>query len=113
MATTCNCTDLLGNRYEYTVCRFDLPWADVPGIYIFVKWNGSVWEALYIGKADSFKSRLCASHECWPKAVALGATHVLARCVPNALARQTEEIRLIEAYNPPLNVQHRSSFSRA
>lgn len=113
MATTCNCIDLLGTRYEYTVCRFDLPWNDVPGIYIFVRWSGSAWVPLYIGQADSLKSRLCASHECWPKAVALGATHVLARWVPNALARETEERRLIEAYDPPLNVQHRRSVSGA
>ena len=109
MASTCNCTDLLGNRYEYSVCRFDLPWPDFGGVYIFVRWNRALWEVLYVGKADSFRNRLCASHECWSKAEALGATHVLARAVSDP-ARTTQERRLIEAYNPPLNVQHRRSF---
>ncbi len=112
MSTTYRCTDLLGNNYEYTLLPFEADWNEVPGVYIFVFWNpASGWTPLYIGKANSLKSRLRASHEVWPEAVALGATHVLARCVLNALARATEEQRLIEAYDPPLNVQHRRSLS--
>ena len=111
MASTCSCVDLLGNRYEYTVLPFEADWNEVSGVYMFVRWQpGSGWEPLYIGKADSFKNRLCPSHECWSPAVALGATHVLVRCVPEALARADEERRLIETYDPPLNVQHRRSF---
>jgi hypothetical protein len=106
--STCN-VDLLGNHYEYAVLPFDAAWNDVGGVYIFVKWSGKKRVALYVGKADSFKSRLCASHECWSKAVALGATHVLARAVSEP-TRTNEERALIQAYDPPLNVQHRRSF---
>jgi hypothetical protein len=113
MASTYNVTDRFGNRYEYTLCLFDGAWNEIPGIYIFVKWGGTSWVPLYIGQAESFKNRLCASHECWSKAVALGATHVLARHAPNAMARSSEEQRLIETYNPPLNVQHNRSFGGA
>ena len=112
--STINCADLVGNNYEYTLLPFEVAWNAVSGIYIFVAWDpGRGWVPLYIGQAESLKDRICASHECWAQAEGLGATHVLARCVPDASTRATEERRLIEAYNPPLNVQHRSYLSGA
>jgi excinuclease UvrABC nuclease subunit len=82
-------------------------WHDVAGVYIFCGLTPQrQWRAYYIGQADSFQSRL-PGHERWDEAARLGATHVHARVVPQAASRDTVERELIQAYQPPLNVQLR------
>jgi hypothetical protein len=52
------------------------------------------------------------SHECWSNAVINhGATHILAREIDTEANRIAEEQDLIAAYNPPMNVQHRTSLT--
>ena len=78
-------------------------WHDVGGVYIFTGQNSQgQWVALYIGKADSFQSRL-GSHERWNEAPRAGGTHVHAMVVPLEANRALIEAALIQSYQPKLN----------
>jgi hypothetical protein len=80
------------------------------GNYAFVKQlaNGN-FTPIYFGETDSLKDRI-PSHEKWMAAVRLGATHVMAHATQaGELSRLAEEQDLIERWNPPLNVQHRTA----
>jgi excinuclease UvrABC nuclease subunit len=82
-------------------------WNDVAGVYVFTGLDRiGRWIALYIGQADSLRSRL-SSHEQWGPAVRLGATHVHAMVVPLQADRDRIERELIQAYQPTLNLQSR------
>ena len=98
---------------EFKVYKPDTEWYDVGGVYIFAKrgaWiglglgqgNPMDWEPLYVGETESFKNRLLASHEKWPAAVGLGATHIHTRNEV-MIARKLLEVLLIQKYDPPLN----------
>jgi excinuclease UvrABC nuclease subunit len=92
--------------YEFTVYTIDPTWNEVSGVYIFCGITvQNLWKALYVGKADSFKARLMASHEKWKPALELGASHVHALVVELAASRDKIERELILAYQPPLNIQ--------
>jgi hypothetical protein len=80
----------------------------VAGNYAFVKVqpNGRA-DVLYFGITDDLSDRI-PKHECWPEAMTLGVTHVMAHSAPNAIARYAEERDLIAYWNPPMNVQHRT-----
>lgn len=82
-------------------------WNAKAGIYIF---TGIIstgrWKAYYIGQTDDFSSRI-PGHEKWAPAVRLGASHIHARVVPLQASRDTLESQLIQACQPPLNVQGR------
>lgn len=83
---------------------------DAGGNYAFVKQlpNGN-FTPLYFGKADSLRDRI-PSHECWPEAVRLGVTHLMGHTTPAGDdARCAEERDLIQRWNPPMNVQHRTA----
>ena len=101
-----------GNLYRYWFLAN--PTADgiqaVAGNYNFVKRlaNG-MWFPLYFGEAKDLSDRI-PGHELWEKAVALGATHVMAHTKPaGEQARLAEEADLIRHWNPPLNKQHRTT----
>lgn len=82
-------------------------WKEVAGVYIFCGTTPqNVWDPLYVGQTDNFRTRL-ANHERWGEAVALLATHILAREVPLQADRDRLEQALIQAFHPPLNTQHR------
>lgn len=83
-------------------------WNDVPGVYIFTGLNTSNrWVAIYIGKAESFSSRL-PNHERWAEAARLGATHVHAMVVQQEANRDSIEKDLIQTFQPTLNTQLKS-----
>ena len=89
--------------YEFQICDPNLPWHDVPGLYIFAKrGTPGYWNALYVGRTESFRDRL-TGHERWTEAVALGATHVHAMVEYSGLQRIDVESRLIATFRPPLN----------
>ncbi|MDE0260278.1 MAG: hypothetical protein OXR82_18070 [Gammaproteobacteria bacterium] len=93
--------------YEFGVYDSGTSWRDIGGLYIFTgKTDGKTWEALYIGQTSSFKDRL-PGHPKWSDAVLLGATHIHAKTVTNEKTREKVEQELIEAYQPPLNDQHK------
>jgi len=89
--------------YEFNVYTKAANWNDTGGIYIFTGKNAQgLWVPLYIGKADSFQSRM-SSHERWDEAARAGATHVHARGVAQEATRAAVEAELIQAYQPKLN----------
>lgn len=91
----------------FTVYPCESQWNNVAGIYIFAGVNSqNQWAPYYIGQADSFQDRI-PSHEKWDTAQSLGATHVHAMAVPLEAMRDTIEEELIQAYQPPLNLQLR------
>lgn len=81
-----------------------------PGNYAFVKLlpNGN-YTPLYFGVAADLRNRL-PSHEVWPEARRLGATHVMGHTTQGGeQVRLDEERDLIAYWNPPLNTQHRTT----
>ena len=83
---------------------------DVAGNYVFVKQlpNGK-FTPLYFGIADSLQMRI-PNHERFDDAVRAGTTHVMAHTTPTGeAARIAEERDLIQHWNPPLNVHHRTT----
>jgi excinuclease UvrABC nuclease subunit len=94
--------------YDFTVYNpLMTTWNDVAGVYVFTGLDRiGRWIALYIGQADSLRTRL-SRHEQWSPAVRLGATHVHAMVVPLQADRDRIERELIQAYRPTLNLQLR------
>lgn len=92
-------------------------WPDTGGVYIFARSipdmpealvdPHTTWEALYIGKATSIKTRFDGGHEKWDDALDLGFTHVHILWVDDSESelRKSIEALLIDRYQPPLNVQ--------
>ncbi|WP_316226226.1 hypothetical protein [Bradyrhizobium sp. SZCCHNS3052] len=83
---------------------------DQPGNYGFLKHIGNQrYTPLYFGQADSLRNRLL-NHERWADAVRAGATVLVTHTTPaGEAARLSEEKDLIAKWNPPLNVQHRTT----
>lgn len=91
--------------HEFSVHDYDADWNEVAGIYIFAGVNSEgKWYPLYIGQSDSLAVRL-STHEKWPEAERLGATHVHAMTVGDAAVRAEVERNLIQFYQPRLNEQ--------
>lgn len=112
MTSTVGCIGVSGVIYNYVPPEPspNWQWFAVPANYIFAKWAPNGWVILYIGECDDCKKRF-ANHERWHEAVSVyGATHALTH-QSSALEsdRKREEADLIAAYNPPMNVQHRTS----
>lgn len=105
----CNWPGKSGKTYSFDIYQMAGNWNPVPGVYIFAKRSSPTqWTALYVGEAGSFKTRLTPSHEEWPKAIKLGATHVHALAVVELESvRKTAEKDLIQQLNPPLNQKYR------
>lgn len=96
-----------GDSLNFEVGAVSSNWNPVAGIYMMCgrDVDGS-WRPFYIGQADSLRDRL-GSHEQWPDAVQLGATHIHATVIGAKPERDRVEKLLIAHFNPPLNVQHR------
>ena len=97
--------------YEFTVYGDDTNWNEVAGLYVFVQHQVDTqgnpqWYAWYVGQTQSFSDRL-PTHERWPEAVRKGANQIHARTEEDGLKREALEKELIEAYEPPLNLEHR------
>lgn len=101
-------TGLSGQRYSVAGFSMDgTTWHEVAGVYAFAAIGFLGVQILYIGKCNSFKSRMTILHEKWSAALAMGATHVLAVAIPGPdSVRDAAEKDLIRAYNPSLNVHH-------
>ena len=97
--------------HEFEVYQPDTEWNDVGGVYIFTVQRpagllGDSWQALYVGKAESFKNRLdLSNHEKWPAAVKLGVTHIHTLVEQGSIKRTLVEALLIPELKPPLNTQ--------
>ena len=96
----------------FEICDPEGDWREVSGVYVFAGRSRShagspQWHAYYVGQTRNFDSRL-PTHEKWPEAKRLGATHIHARIAESLPERKSLEKRLIEKYRPVLNVQDRS-----
>jgi len=95
------------SSYEFGVYSPDANWNDVSGVYLFCGIGSqNQWVPLYIGQAESFRSRFSA-HEEWGPASRLGATHIHALVVPQSATRDLMERELIQSYQPRLNTLQR------
>ena len=108
MATTIVFTGSSGKKYQYDVYNVNVNWNPRPGNYGFIDENGV---PKYFGQTEDFVSRNPGpAHDKWAKASANGATLIVARVNHGGeTARKAEEVDLIRAYNPPTNIQHRTS----
>ena len=61
------------------------------------------WQAVYVSRIQDFSDRL-PSHESWPEAVLLGATHIHVTVENNLRRRKSLEEDLIEHFKPYLNM---------
>ena len=105
---TVNWPGASGKLYTYWLDDPASTFKNEGGNYAFVKQlpNGN-FVPLYFGQAKSLQNRL-PSHERWPDALRLGATHSMTHTTPaGEQARLDEERDLIQRWNPPLNVQHK------
>jgi hypothetical protein len=94
---------LSGTKYRYWVL-------ENPRDAAFVKKlpNGN-YVPIYFGVADSLRDRI-PNHERFDDAIRAGATHVMTHTTPaGEAARIAEERDLIQQWNPPLNVHHRTT----
>ena len=102
------CVGVSGVRYNYFTAPPNPVWIQAPGNYIFVKQTSNSWILLYAGQCDDFSKRM-PGHDRWSEAVRLGVTHVFSHTgSADENVRKTEERDMIQAYNPPMNVQHRT-----
>ena len=82
-------------------------WSNIGGIYIFAAQNyDGAWYPIYIGQTDSFRNRV-PGHDRGDEAVLKGATAIHAHAVTDPRERADLERRLIEYYQPVLNLQYR------
>ena len=96
-----------GQVLSFEVYAQNISWNDVPGLYIFSYERIHNWYALYVGKAESFQTRL-PNHERLNEAVRMGATHIHAMVVRQRFNRDEWERMLIKNLQPPLNIHHRN-----
>ena len=91
-------------NYEFTVYHPETTWNETSGLYVFARRDPILggWHPLYIGQTVSFAMRF-QTHEKWPAALSLGATHIHAMTVPQAANRDIIENHLIRFYRPQLN----------
>lgn len=102
--TTVNWISASNDYFAFELHDSRTTWNPVGGLYMFCKYTNSRWAPVYVGKATSFKDRLC-NHEQWEPSMNLGAAHILAMVVPQESERARLEEVLIRELTPQLNVQ--------
>lgn len=104
------CTGISGAVYSYFLAAPGSQWLAKASNYLFAKWTPEGWIIFYVGETDDTARRF-SNHERWQEAVTVyGATHALTHLSSGVEAdRKREEADLIAAYNPPMNVQHRTT----
>jgi hypothetical protein len=100
-----------GSPYRYFFTNIGNCFA-VAANYAFVKRlpNGN-FVPLYFGETGDLKVRDMPNHEKLAAANRLGATHFMTHKASDSQdIRRAEERDLIQRWNPPLNVQHRTAL---
>lgn len=93
--------------HDFQVCDPRGRWLARPGLYLFASLETDRqgvrrWRALYVGKTQDFSDRL-PTHEDWPEAVQLGATHIHALVLNKAAERARLECLIWDKYRPAMN----------
>jgi hypothetical protein len=93
-----------GRLHRFSVHRPHERFADAPAVYCFARPGpgGRGWVPLFISRTGNLSKRL-ASHEQWPEAQLLGATHILLHQHDERDAREYVEADLTQALKPVMN----------
>ncbi len=93
-----------GRLHQFSVRRPDQSFEAGPAIYCFARPGpaGRGWTPLFLSRTGNLSKRL-ASHEQWPEALLLGATHILVCQHDERDAREYVEADLAEALKPVMN----------
>ena len=90
-----------GRLHRFGVYRPDAQFASAPGVYCFARpgAGGRGWIPLFLSRTGNLAKRM-ASHEQWPEAQLLGATHILICDHDERDAREYVEADLARALKP-------------
>ena len=93
-----------GRLHRFSAHRPNEQFADAPAVYCFARPgpNGRGWTPLFLSRTGNLSKRL-ASHEHWPEAQMLGATHVLVHQRDERDVREFVEADLATALKPVMN----------
>ena len=102
--------------FKFTVYDPDDDWPEVGGLYVFAHLRKDCqevrpWQPVYVGRTKNFGNRL-PTHKKWPEAQKRGATHIHIRIEKKKHVRRRIEKKLIDLYQPVLNVQNRKKKKR-
>jgi hypothetical protein len=86
------------------VHRPDADFSTEPAVYCFARpgHGGRGWTPLFLSRTGNLCKRM-ASHEQWPEAQLLGATHVLVHQADERDAREYVEADLAQSLKPAMN----------
>ncbi len=90
--------------HRFSVHRPHEQFATAPAVYCFARPgpSGRGWTPLFLSRTGNLAKRL-ASHEQWPEAQLLGATHILICQHDERDAREYVEADLAQALKPVMN----------
>lgn len=93
-----------GRLHRFDVLSPDARFGNEPGVYCFARpgHEGRGWIPLFLSRTGNLSKRL-ASHEQWPEAQLLGATHILVCQHDERDAREYVEADLAQALKPVMN----------
>lgn len=93
-----------GRLHRFIAHRPNEMFSEVSAVYCFARPgpNGRGWTPLFMSRTANLSKRL-ASHEQWPEAQLLGATHVLVLQRDERDAREFVEADLVAALKPVMN----------
>lgn len=91
-----------GRLHRFAVYRPDAQFAEKPAVYCFARPSGRGWTPLFLSRTGNLAKRL-ATHEQWPEAQLLGATHILICDHDERDAREYVEADLARALKPVMN----------
>jgi hypothetical protein len=91
-----------GRLHRFSVHRPSERFASAPAVYCFARPSGRGWIPLFLSRTGNLEKRL-ATHEQWPEAQLLGATHVLVHRTDERDAREYVEADLAQSMRPVMN----------
>lgn len=93
-----------GRAHKFSAHRPDESFGTQPAVYCFARpaAGGRGWVPLFLSRTGNLAARL-ASHESWPEARLLGATHILIHQREERDAREFVEADLFAALKPVMN----------
>lgn len=105
---------LSGRLHRFAAHRPDAEFAASPAVYCFARpgLGGRGWTPLFISRTANLAKRL-ASHEQWPDAQLLGATHILVCQHDERDAREYVEADLAQALKPVMNAPEAAAATEA
>lgn len=93
-----------GRLHRFATHRPDANFPERPAVYCFARpgLGGRGWIPLFLSRTGNLSKRM-ASHEQWPEAQLLGATHILVHQHDERDAREYVEADLAQSMKPVMN----------